>query len=81
MSTWNTNSVDRFLRLVKTARDYNSKDVKLSTSDAEELAISLASVLNSEKELTQRIMQLQDRLLASGDAGAKNDVQFDGGQF
>jgi major membrane immunogen (membrane-anchored lipoprotein) len=82
-STWNTSSVDRFVKLVKTARDYNSKDVKLSIGDAEDLAISLASMLNSERELTQRIMRLQDQLLKSNSDNTvtNSGVQFDGGQF
>jgi hypothetical protein len=78
--TWNTTAVDRFLKTVKTARDYNSKEVRLSTADAEQIAISLATVLNQERELTQMVMQLQQRLLNS-QSSQPSEISLNGGHF
>lgn len=78
--TWNTTAVDRFLKTVKTARDYNSKEVRLSTADAEQLALSLATVLNQERELTQLVMQLQQRILNT-ESSAPRDISLNGGSF
>ena len=76
----NTTAVDKFLKLTKTARDYNSKEVKISIQDAEALAMSLALMLNQERELTTRIMQLQDKLLSLADNTPTN-INVSGGTF
>lgn len=79
MSTWNTTAVDTFLRTVKTARDYNSREIRLSIQDAESLSISLGLMLNQERELIMRIMKLQDQLLSVQTPGT--NVNFSGGSF
>lgn len=79
-NSWNTTAVDRFLKLTKTARDYNSKEVKVSIQDAEALAMSLAMMLNQERELTTKIMQLQDKLLSVADSTPAN-INVSGGTF
>jgi hypothetical protein len=79
-NSWNTTAVDKFLKLTKTARDYNSKEVKISIQDAEALAMSLALMLNQERELTTRIMQLQDKLLSLADNTTTN-INVSGGTF
>jgi hypothetical protein len=79
-NSWNTTAVDKFLKLTKTARDYNSKEVKISIQDAEALAMSLALMLNQERELTTRIMQLQDKLLSLADNTPTN-INVSGGTF
>jgi hypothetical protein len=77
-NTWNTTAVDKFLKLTKTARDYNSKEVKISIEDAQSLSLSLAHMLNQERELIQRIMVLQDRLLSSN---LNTSIEMNGGNF
>lgn len=77
-NTWNTTAVDKFLKLTKTARDYNSKEVKISIEDAQSLSLSLAHMLNQERELIQRIMVLQDRLLSSS---LNTSIEMNGGNF
>lgn len=79
-NSWNTTAVDRFLKLTKTARDYNSKEVKVSIQDAEALAMSLAMMLNQERALTTKIMQLQDKLLSVADSTPAN-INVSGGTF
>jgi hypothetical protein len=80
VSTWNTSAVDKFLRLVKTARDYNSKEVKISVVDAEALAISLATVLNQERELAVKLLECQSQLVKSS-SREPLEVNLNGGGF
>jgi hypothetical protein len=54
--------------------------VKISIQDAEALAMSLALMLNQERELTTRIMQLQDKLLSLADNTTTN-INVSGGTF
>lgn len=79
-STWNTTAVDKFLKLTKTARDYNSKELRLSIEDAQALSMSLAMILNQERELIQKILILQDRLLSMNESAPTN-IDMNGGTF
>lgn len=79
--TWNTNSVDKFLRLVKTARDFNSKEVRISIQDAEALALSLATILNQERILSQKLMQCQEKLISGSAQQPPQDLSLNGGGF
>jgi hypothetical protein len=79
----NLTPVDKFLKAVKTAKDYNSKEMRLSITEAEQLALSLGQWLLQERQLQDRIMQLQDELLRTqnntGTSGGP--VQLSGGSF
>lgn len=79
-NSWNTTAVDKFLKLTKTARDYNSKEVRMSIQDADALVISLALMLNQERELSMKIMQLQDKLLSITN-NTPTSVNLSGGTF
>lgn len=79
-TSWNTTAVDKFLKTVKTAKDYNSKEVKITIQDAEQLVMSLTHMLNQEREMVQKIMVLQDRLINSLN-DAPRDVNLNGGGF
>ena len=79
-ATWNTTAVDKFLKLTKTARDYNSKEVRISIEDAQALSMSLTFMLNQERELIQKIMILQDKLLSMTDQ-VPTSVNMNGGTF
>lgn len=79
--SWNTAAVDKFLRLVKTARDFNSKEVKLTIQDAEQLSLSLALVLNQERELTVKLMQCQEKLVNVTQNNAPRELSLNGGNF
>jgi hypothetical protein len=80
-NTWNTTAVDKFLKLVKTARDFNSKEVKLSIQDADNLALSLALILNQERELVTRLLQCQERLASRAEGIVEQSVTLTGGSF
>lgn len=79
----NLTSVDKFLKAVKTAKDYNSKEIRLTMSEAEQLALSLGQWLLQERQLQDRIMQLQDDLLRiqSANPTTNQTVQLSGGSF
>lgn len=79
-TSWNTTAVDKFLKTVKTAKDYNSKEVKITIQDAEQLMLSITHMLNQEREMVQKIMVLQDRLINSLN-DAPRDVNLNGGGF
>lgn len=79
--TWNTSAVDKFLRTVKTAKDFNSKEVKLTIQDAEQLAISLATVLNQERELVVKLLQCQEKLVNNMSNSAPGSLNLNGGGF
>lgn len=79
---WNTSAVDKFLRTVKTAKDFNSKEVKLTIQDAEALALSLALVLNQERDLAQKLLQCQEHLVNSvKNNSTPKDLNLNGGGF
>jgi hypothetical protein len=79
---WNTSAVDKFLRTVKTAKDFNSKEVKLTIQDAEALALSLALILNQERNLAQKLLQCQENLVNSVKSNsAPNNLNLNGGGF
>ena len=83
MSSINLTPVDKFLKAVKTAKDYNSKEIKLTMPEAEQLALSLGQWLLQERVLQERIMQLQDDLLQTNNANpaTSGTVQLSGGSF
>ena len=80
-NTWNTTAVDKFLKLVKTAKDFNSKEVKLSIQDADNLALSLALILNQERDLVTKLLQCQERLVSSREGVVEQSVTLTGGSF
>lgn len=79
---WNTSAVDKFLRTVKTAKDFNSKEVKLTIQDADALALSLALVLNQERNLAQKLLQCQENLVNVVKSNpAPSNLNLNGGGF
>jgi hypothetical protein len=71
-----TSALEVFVKKYQTARSYNSKEIRLSIQDAEELATSIALVLSSVNSLSAKVIQLQDKLLAD-----KNEIDLSGGSF
>jgi hypothetical protein len=61
----NQTALDKFLKMVRTAKDYNSKEIRLNISDADAIMDCLTHMLLQERELTQKIMRLQDQILQS----------------
>jgi len=82
MSTFNSDVVERFIKSVGQSRAYNSKEIKMSILDAQALSDTISLLLLQERNLTQQIMVLQDKLLKQAQAPATiGEVSLNGGKF
>lgn len=68
--------LEQFVKKYQTARSYNSKEIRLTINEAEELSTAIALMMAGTNLLSSRIIELQDRLLAQ-----KTDVEMSGGSF
>ena len=71
-----TSALEVFIKKYQTARNYNSKEIRLTIQDAEELSTAIALVLANVNNLSSKIIALQDQLLAD-----KSEVELSGGCF
>ena len=67
--------IENFLEKFKHAKNFNSKELKLTIQEAEQLSISISLILSRELVLSNRVIELQDFLL-----NEKNSIN-DGGKF
>lgn len=79
--SWNTSSVDKFLNLVQTAKAYNSKEVRMTASEAQDLAFSIMFMLNQERAHVQKVLQLQEQLIRAQNERPSMNNQLNGGSF
>ena len=63
MSQFNNDAVEKFLKQVKTAKDFNSQEIRIPVRDAEALALGITLLLSNQLSVTQRIVELQDQLI------------------
>lgn len=70
------NSIQNFVQLYRKAKQYNSKEIRLSIDEASLLMMSITDLLSVESDLNKKIVELQDLLLKE-----KEDVQMSGGSF
>jgi hypothetical protein len=73
-----THGIDAFLRKFKLARDYNSKELKMTIAEAEQLSIGISLLLSRELVLSNRVIELQDMMISGG---AVSGSGADGGGF
>ncbi len=71
-----THSLEAFLQKFKTAKQFNSKDLRLTILEAENLASAISLLLAQESKLSSKIIELQELLLAE-----KQIVEVSGGSF
>jgi len=71
-----TAPLEQFIKKYQTARSYNSKEIRLTISEAEELSTAIALMLAGTSGLTARIIALQEQLLAE-----RTEVEVTGGSF
>ena len=79
MSDTLTHGIDLFLRRFKQAKDYGSKDLRLTIQEAEQLSVGISLILSRELVLSNRVIELQDRLI-QGNNTSSGEVA-DGGRF
>ena len=75
-----TSALEGFVKKYQTARSYNSKEIRLTLQDAEELSTAIALVLANVNTLSERLIQLQDQLLQNNSLAAR-DLTVSGGRF
>ena len=69
-------SLESFIKKYQTARNYNSKEIRLTINEAEELSTAIALLLASSVDLGSKIIELQEILLSQ-----KNEIEVTGGSF
>lgn len=80
MSQFNNDAVEKFLKQVKTANDFNSQEIRIPVRDAEALALGITLLLSNQLSVTQRIVELQDQLIRALEARPTN-IDLNGGSF
>lgn len=68
-------AITQFIDRYKTARNHNSKEVRLTIQEAEQLTITLASLLTREMELSDKVIKLQEEIMNGV------EINQDGGRF
>jgi hypothetical protein len=71
-----TAPLEQFIKKYQTARNYNSKEIRLTMLEAEELSTAVALLLARTATLNEKIIKLQDELLAD-----KTEIEITGGGF
>ena len=71
-----TAALEVFIKKYQTARNYNSKEIRLTMQDAEELSTAIALVLANVNGLSVKVIELQDQLLAD-----RSEIELSGGSF
>lgn len=59
----NSLPLDQFIKKYQTAKNYNSKELRITLQEAEELSSAIASLLSNVVILQEKIIDLQDKLL------------------
>jgi hypothetical protein len=73
-------AIEKFIKQAKIAKDYNSKEIRISLAEATTLALSLSGFLAQNLALSLKIVELQDRLLNSQTSTPLNS-DYNGGSF
>lgn len=69
-----TKQIRGFLEKYRIAKNANSKEIRLTINEAEQLSAALAVLLSRENELLAKVVNLQETVLGS-------EIGRDGGQF
>ena len=80
-SDFNADALHRFIRQVDVARNHLSKEIRMPTSEAENLALSLTQLLSHSLMLSHKVMELQERLLQQRDTTVNTNFDLNGGSF
>jgi hypothetical protein len=78
----NLDAIHRFIKQVDVAKNHLSKEIRISTAEAENLALGLTGLLAHSVVLSQRVMELQERLLQQKDSNSlPSNFDLNGGGF
>lgn len=64
-----------FTEKYRTARNFNSKEIRLTIQEAEQIAIAISIMFGQETELSRKIIALQEQIQNG------IEVRQDGGKF
>lgn len=59
----NSDGVHEFLEKYQNAKNFNSKELRLTIQEAERLSVAIGLMLSRYKELSDRVISLQEQLL------------------
>jgi len=71
-----TAPLETFIKKYQTARNYNSKEIRLTIQESEELSTAIALLLSKTNSLNEKIIELQAKLLED-----KTEINLSGGKF
>lgn len=71
-----TAALEKFVKKYQTAKSYNSKEIRMTLQEAEEISAAIALILANTNSLSERIIALQDQLLAE-----RTEIEITGGSF
>lgn len=58
-----TAPLETFIKKYQTAKNYNSKEIRLTLHEAEEISTAIALLLSNTANLSNKIIELQDRII------------------
>ncbi|MBX9699949.1 MAG: hypothetical protein K2X74_10970 [Acetobacteraceae bacterium] len=71
-----TAALEEFIKKYQTAKNHNSKEIRLTTKESEELSTAIALLLSKTNSLNEKIIELQNKLLQE-----KSEINLSGGNF
>ena len=69
-------TLESFIKKYQTAKNHNSKEIRFTIQESEELALALASVLSNVNSLALKVIDLQNQLLEDN-----STIDLSGGAF
>lgn len=69
-------TLETFIKKYQTARNFNSKELRITLQEADEMASEIALLLTGINTLNAKIISLQDQLLMQ-----KQEINVSGGSF
>lgn len=70
--------VHEFLEKFRNAKNFNSKELRLTIQEAEQLAIGISLMTSRYKQLSDQVIELQEQLL---NVGNEDELTISGGKF
>lgn len=68
--------VHEFLEKFRNAKNFNSKELRLTIQEAEQLAIGISLMTSKYKQLADKVIELQEQLLVND-----SEIDVSGGKF
>jgi phosphate uptake regulator len=80
----NIDSLNQFLDKFQTAKNYNTKELRLTINDAEQLSLGISRILVRQTSLADKVIDLQSQIIELQTQISANitlEVSQDGGKF